>query len=145
MRSLSMVKQYFGVNQDKGALSLKFIENSIGVSYRFLDLWVTGPHLDKTAVFTEWLVPSELESLLFCFVKVEVLIIKISRSVFLEACFFLWLVEYFCLFYLSFRRKAEIMLGHGLFSLLAERLMLHTNLITMTTYNVLFEVVTYFS
>ena len=38
------------------------------------------------------------------------------------------------------RRKAEIMLGHGLFSLLAERLMLQTNLITMTTYNVLFEV-----
>lgn len=32
------------------------------------------------------------------------------------------------------------MLGHGLFSLLAERLMLQTNLITMTTYNVLFEV-----
>nr|KAF6480911.1 hypothetical protein HJG59_010702 [Molossus molossus] len=32
------------------------------------------------------------------------------------------------------------MLGHGLFSLLAERLMLHTNIITMTTYNVLFEI-----
>ncbi|XP_048798569.1 lipopolysaccharide-responsive and beige-like anchor protein isoform X5 [Lagopus muta] len=40
------------------------------------------------------------------------------------------------------KRKAEIMLGHGLFSLLAERLMLHTNLITMTTYNVLFEILT---
>lgn len=38
------------------------------------------------------------------------------------------------------KRKAEVMLGHGLFSLLAERLMLQTNLITMTTYNVLFEV-----
>ncbi|XP_053438473.1 lipopolysaccharide-responsive and beige-like anchor protein isoform X3 [Nycticebus coucang] len=38
------------------------------------------------------------------------------------------------------KRKAEIMLGHGLFSLLAERLMLQTNLITMTTYNVLFEI-----
>uniref|UniRef100_A0A8C3IVL3 LPS responsive beige-like anchor protein n=1 Tax=Chrysemys picta bellii TaxID=8478 RepID=A0A8C3IVL3_CHRPI len=38
------------------------------------------------------------------------------------------------------RRKAEVMLGHGLFSLLAERLMLHTGLITMTTYNVLFEI-----
>uniref|UniRef100_A0A8D0SFE8 Lipopolysaccharide-responsive and beige-like anchor protein n=1 Tax=Sus scrofa TaxID=9823 RepID=A0A8D0SFE8_PIG len=37
-------------------------------------------------------------------------------------------------------KKAEIMLGHGLFSLLAERLMLQTNLITMTTYNVLFEI-----
>ncbi|XP_066242455.1 lipopolysaccharide-responsive and beige-like anchor protein isoform X3 [Saccopteryx leptura] len=38
------------------------------------------------------------------------------------------------------KRKAEVMLGHGLFSLLAERLMLQTNLITMTTYNVLFEI-----
>ncbi|XP_042557814.1 LOW QUALITY PROTEIN: lipopolysaccharide-responsive and beige-like anchor protein [Dipodomys spectabilis] len=38
------------------------------------------------------------------------------------------------------KRKAEVMLGHGLFSLLAERLMLQTNQITMTTYNVLFEI-----
>ncbi|XP_036880518.2 lipopolysaccharide-responsive and beige-like anchor protein isoform X1 [Manis javanica] len=38
------------------------------------------------------------------------------------------------------KRKAEVMLGHGLFSLLAERLMLQTNLMTMTTYNVLFEI-----
>lgn len=44
--------------------------------------------------------------------------------------------------HLAPKRKAEIMLGHGLFSLLAERLMLHTNLITMTTYNVLFEILT---
>ncbi|XP_006884567.1 PREDICTED: lipopolysaccharide-responsive and beige-like anchor protein [Elephantulus edwardii] len=42
--------------------------------------------------------------------------------------------------HLSPKRKAEVMLGHGLFSLLAERLMLQTNLITMTTYNVLFEI-----
>ncbi|XP_048950151.1 lipopolysaccharide-responsive and beige-like anchor protein isoform X6 [Canis lupus dingo] len=42
--------------------------------------------------------------------------------------------------HLAPKRKAEIMLGHGLFSLLAERLMLQTNLITMTTYNVLFEI-----
>uniref|UniRef100_A0A674KG59 LPS responsive beige-like anchor protein n=1 Tax=Terrapene triunguis TaxID=2587831 RepID=A0A674KG59_9SAUR len=42
--------------------------------------------------------------------------------------------------HLAPKRKAEIMLGHGLFSLLAERLMLHTGLITMTTYNVLFEI-----
>ncbi|XP_045058553.2 lipopolysaccharide-responsive and beige-like anchor protein isoform X1 [Desmodus rotundus] len=42
--------------------------------------------------------------------------------------------------HLAPKRKAEVMLGHGLFSLLAERLMLHTNLITMTTYNVLFEI-----
>ncbi|XP_053107967.1 lipopolysaccharide-responsive and beige-like anchor protein isoform X2 [Hemicordylus capensis] len=41
--------------------------------------------------------------------------------------------------HLAPKRKAEVMLGHGLFSLLAERLMLQTNLITMTTYNVLFE------
>ncbi|XP_051822312.1 lipopolysaccharide-responsive and beige-like anchor protein [Antechinus flavipes] len=38
------------------------------------------------------------------------------------------------------KRKAEVMLGHGLFSLLAERLMLQTSVITMTTYNVLFEI-----
>nr|XP_014344056.1 PREDICTED: lipopolysaccharide-responsive and beige-like anchor protein isoform X1 [Latimeria chalumnae] len=38
------------------------------------------------------------------------------------------------------KRKAEIMLGHGLFSLLSERLMLQTNVFTMTTYNVLFEI-----
>lgn len=42
--------------------------------------------------------------------------------------------------HLAPKRKAEVMLGHGLFSLLAERLMLQTNLITMTTYNVLFEI-----
>ncbi|NWR88178.1 LRBA protein, partial [Furnarius figulus] len=40
------------------------------------------------------------------------------------------------------KRKAEVMLGHGLFSLLAERLMLQTSLFTMTTYNVLFEILT---
>ncbi|NWJ00519.1 LRBA protein, partial [Crypturellus undulatus] len=40
------------------------------------------------------------------------------------------------------KRKAEVMLGHGLFSLLTERLMLQTSLITMTTYNVLFEILT---
>ncbi|XP_023982442.1 lipopolysaccharide-responsive and beige-like anchor protein isoform X6 [Physeter macrocephalus] len=42
--------------------------------------------------------------------------------------------------HLAPKRKAEVMLGHGLFSLLTERLMLQTNLITMTTYNVLFEI-----
>ncbi|KAG2465653.1 LRBA protein, partial [Polypterus senegalus] len=40
------------------------------------------------------------------------------------------------------KRKAEVMLGHGLFSLLSERLMLQTNIISMTTYNVLFEILT---
>ncbi|XP_010137566.1 PREDICTED: lipopolysaccharide-responsive and beige-like anchor protein, partial [Buceros rhinoceros silvestris] len=44
--------------------------------------------------------------------------------------------------HLAPKRKTEVMLGHGLFSLLAERLMLQTNLITMTTYNVLFEILT---
>ncbi|XP_042323249.1 lipopolysaccharide-responsive and beige-like anchor protein isoform X4 [Sceloporus undulatus] len=42
--------------------------------------------------------------------------------------------------HLAPKRKAEIMLGHGLFSLLAERLTLQTSLITLTTYNVLFEI-----
>ncbi|KFQ37120.1 Lipopolysaccharide-responsive and beige-like anchor protein [Mesitornis unicolor] len=44
--------------------------------------------------------------------------------------------------HLAPKRKVEVMLGHGLFSLLAERLMLQTSLITMTTYNVLFEILT---
>ncbi|XP_026553920.1 lipopolysaccharide-responsive and beige-like anchor protein isoform X3 [Pseudonaja textilis] len=42
--------------------------------------------------------------------------------------------------HLAPKRKAEIMIGHGLFSLLTERLTLQTNLISMTTYNVLFEI-----
>ncbi|KAK7929463.1 hypothetical protein WMY93_005858 [Mugilogobius chulae] len=40
------------------------------------------------------------------------------------------------------KRKAEVMLSHGLFSLLTERLMLHSQQISMTTYNVLFEILT---
>lgn len=40
----------------------------------------------------------------------------------------------------SFRRKSEVMLSFGLFSLMTERLMLHNSQCTMTTYNVLFEV-----
>uniref|UniRef100_A0A8C6LR58 Neurobeachin n=1 Tax=Nothobranchius furzeri TaxID=105023 RepID=A0A8C6LR58_NOTFU len=40
------------------------------------------------------------------------------------------------------RRKSEVMLSHGLFSLLTERLMLHSNQFTMTTYNVLYEILT---
>nr|XP_020447361.1 lipopolysaccharide-responsive and beige-like anchor protein isoform X3 [Monopterus albus] len=40
------------------------------------------------------------------------------------------------------KRKSEVMMSHGLFSLLTERLMLHSNQFTMTTYNVLFEVLT---
>ncbi|RXN01900.1 Lipopolysaccharide-responsive and beige-like anchor protein [Acipenser ruthenus] len=44
--------------------------------------------------------------------------------------------------HLGAKRKVEVMLGYGLFSLLSERLMLHTNKFTMTTYNVLFEILT---
>ncbi|KAJ8000657.1 hypothetical protein DPEC_G00182640 [Dallia pectoralis] len=44
--------------------------------------------------------------------------------------------------HLPVKRKSEVMLGHGLFSLLTERLMLHVSQFTMTTYNVLFEILT---
>ncbi|XP_069545364.1 lipopolysaccharide-responsive and beige-like anchor protein isoform X1 [Brachyistius frenatus] len=44
--------------------------------------------------------------------------------------------------HLSPKRKAEVMLSHGLFSLLTERLMLHSSQFSMTTYNVLFEILT---
>uniref|UniRef100_A0A671M5Y6 Lipopolysaccharide-responsive and beige-like anchor protein n=1 Tax=Sinocyclocheilus anshuiensis TaxID=1608454 RepID=A0A671M5Y6_9TELE len=44
--------------------------------------------------------------------------------------------------YLSPKTKSEAMLAHGLFSLLTERLMLHSNQFTVTTYNVLFEILT---
>ncbi|MFT7815131.1 lipopolysaccharide-responsive and beige-like anchor protein [Arapaima gigas] len=40
------------------------------------------------------------------------------------------------------KRKAEVMVGHSLFSLLSERLLLQTGCFTMTTYNVLFEILT---
>ncbi|XP_053335852.1 lipopolysaccharide-responsive and beige-like anchor protein [Clarias gariepinus] len=40
------------------------------------------------------------------------------------------------------KRKSEVMLSHGLFSLLTERLLLHASQFSMTTYNVLFEVLT---
>ncbi|XP_070768829.1 lipopolysaccharide-responsive and beige-like anchor protein [Enoplosus armatus] len=44
--------------------------------------------------------------------------------------------------YLSPKRKSEVMLSHGLFSLLTERLMLHSSQFSMTAYNVLFEILT---
>ncbi|XP_034543688.1 lipopolysaccharide-responsive and beige-like anchor protein isoform X2 [Notolabrus celidotus] len=44
--------------------------------------------------------------------------------------------------YMTPKRKSEVMLSHGLFSLLTERLMLHSSQFTMTTYNVLFEILT---
>ncbi|KAJ8262151.1 hypothetical protein GJAV_G00163030 [Gymnothorax javanicus] len=40
------------------------------------------------------------------------------------------------------KRKSEVMHTHGLFSLLLERLTLQTSQVTMTTYNVLFEILT---
>ncbi|XP_046699240.1 lipopolysaccharide-responsive and beige-like anchor protein isoform X2 [Silurus meridionalis] len=40
------------------------------------------------------------------------------------------------------KRKSEVMLSHGLFSLLTERLLLHSSQFSMTTYNVLFEILT---
>ncbi|XP_035386156.1 lipopolysaccharide-responsive and beige-like anchor protein isoform X3 [Electrophorus electricus] len=40
------------------------------------------------------------------------------------------------------KRKSEVMLGHALFSLLTERLMLHSNRFSMTSYNVLYEILT---
>ncbi|XP_073498622.1 lipopolysaccharide-responsive and beige-like anchor protein isoform X3 [Phyllobates terribilis] len=42
--------------------------------------------------------------------------------------------------HLSPKRKVEVMQGHGLFSLLSERLMLEAKTISVTTYNVLFEI-----
>ncbi|XP_040891904.1 lipopolysaccharide-responsive and beige-like anchor protein isoform X3 [Toxotes jaculatrix] len=44
--------------------------------------------------------------------------------------------------HLTPKRKSEVMMSHGLFSLLPERLMLHSSQFTMTTYNVLFEILT---
>lgn len=38
------------------------------------------------------------------------------------------------------RRKVEIMHTHSLFTLLGERLMMHTNTVSITTYNTLYEV-----
>ncbi|XP_078078372.1 neurobeachin a isoform X4 [Mustelus asterias] len=40
------------------------------------------------------------------------------------------------------KRKVEIMHTHSLFTLLGERLMLHTNTLTVTTYNTLYEILT---
>lgn len=45
-----------------------------------------------------------------------------------------------CVCVLTHRRKVEIMHTHSLFTLLGERLMLHTNTVTVTTYNTLYEV-----
>ncbi|XP_044143163.1 neurobeachin isoform X6 [Bufo gargarizans] len=44
--------------------------------------------------------------------------------------------------HLGHKRKVEIMHTHSLFTLLGERLMLHTNTVTVTTYNTLYEILT---
>ncbi|XP_055492812.1 neurobeachin a isoform X3 [Leucoraja erinacea] len=44
--------------------------------------------------------------------------------------------------HLGHKRKVEIMHTHSLFTLLGERLMLHANTLTITTYNTLYEILT---
>uniref|UniRef100_A0A4W3K3F3 Neurobeachin n=1 Tax=Callorhinchus milii TaxID=7868 RepID=A0A4W3K3F3_CALMI len=44
--------------------------------------------------------------------------------------------------HLGHKRKVEIMHTHSLFTLLGERLMLHTNTLSVTTYNTLYEILT---
>uniref|UniRef100_A0A3B3R841 Neurobeachin n=1 Tax=Paramormyrops kingsleyae TaxID=1676925 RepID=A0A3B3R841_9TELE len=44
--------------------------------------------------------------------------------------------------HLGHKRKVEIMHTHSLFTLLGERLMLHANTVTITTYNTLYEILT---
>ncbi|XP_077575855.1 lipopolysaccharide-responsive and beige-like anchor protein isoform X2 [Stigmatopora nigra] len=44
--------------------------------------------------------------------------------------------------HLTPKRKSEVMLSHGLFSLLTERLTLHSAQFSMTSYNALFEILT---
>ncbi|KAJ7409006.1 Neurobeachin [Willisornis vidua] len=60
-----------------------------------------------------------------------------SESIWVQA---LKVLGYF-LKHLGHKRKVEIMHTHSLFTLLGERLMLHTNTVTVTTYNTLYEVV----
>uniref|UniRef100_A0A8C1LMD9 Neurobeachin a n=1 Tax=Cyprinus carpio TaxID=7962 RepID=A0A8C1LMD9_CYPCA len=44
--------------------------------------------------------------------------------------------------HLGHKRKVEIMHTHSLFTLLGERLMMHTSTVTITTYNTLYEILT---
>ncbi|KAJ8342609.1 hypothetical protein SKAU_G00325370 [Synaphobranchus kaupii] len=44
--------------------------------------------------------------------------------------------------HLGHKRKVEIMHTHSLFTLLGERLMMHTSTVTVTTYNTLYEILT---
>uniref|UniRef100_A0A670IED7 Neurobeachin n=1 Tax=Podarcis muralis TaxID=64176 RepID=A0A670IED7_PODMU len=61
-----------------------------------------------------------------------------SESIWVQA---LKVLGYF-LKHLGHKRKVEIMHTHSLFTLLGERLMLHTNTVTITTYNTLYEILT---
>ncbi|KAF6084574.1 neurobeachin [Phyllostomus discolor] len=61
-----------------------------------------------------------------------------SESIWVQA---LKVLGYF-LKHLGHKRKVEIMHTHSLFTLLGERLMLHTNTVTVTTYNALYEILT---
>ncbi|NWT85499.1 NBEA protein, partial [Lanius ludovicianus] len=61
-----------------------------------------------------------------------------SESIWVQA---LKVLGYF-LKHLGHKRKVEIMHTHSLFTLLGERLMLHTNTVTVTTYNTLYEILT---
>uniref|UniRef100_A0A8C6LM26 Neurobeachin n=1 Tax=Nothobranchius furzeri TaxID=105023 RepID=A0A8C6LM26_NOTFU len=47
--------------------------------------------------------------------------------------------------HLGHKRKVEIMHTHSLFTLLGERLMMHTNTVSITTYNTLYEVCAHWS
>ncbi|XP_006879701.1 PREDICTED: neurobeachin [Elephantulus edwardii] len=61
-----------------------------------------------------------------------------SESIWVQA---LKVLGYF-LKHLGHKRKVEIMHTHSLFTLLGERLMLHTGTVTVTTYNTLYEILT---
>ncbi|XP_045149935.1 neurobeachin [Echinops telfairi] len=61
-----------------------------------------------------------------------------SESIWVQA---LKVLGYF-LKHLGHKRKVEIMHTYSLFTLLGERLMLHTNTVTVTTYNTLYEILT---
>ncbi|XP_029767822.1 neurobeachin [Terrapene carolina triunguis] len=74
--------------------------------------------------------------------SMEIVIYKLlaskSESIWVQA---LKVLGYF-LKHLGHKRKVEIMHTHSLFTLLGERLMLHTNTVTVTTYNTLYEILT---
>uniref|UniRef100_A0A7M4ECG9 Neurobeachin n=1 Tax=Crocodylus porosus TaxID=8502 RepID=A0A7M4ECG9_CROPO len=74
----------------------------------------------------------------FLFRVIYKLLASKSESIWVQA---LKVLGYF-LKHLGHKRKVEIMHTHSLFTLLGERLMLHTNTVTVTTYNTLYEILT---